>query len=339
VYRGVLRAGTALVDVRRGHRQRIRRLSRLDAGEATPVAEAVPGEIVAASGLDVSSGTTLADPAHALVIGEMHLPDPVVHRALTLIDGDPDRFARGLSKMLREDPTLRVVTDAETGETVLHGMGELHLEVVAHRLQERFGARVDLGRPTVAARQALTRAVSFDYLLKRQSGGPGLWARIVATVEPGEGLALDWQVVGGAIPTTYRPAIERGLARALSEAEPEVIGARVTVTDGAVHASDSSDVAFELAARLAFRDEVLPRAAPVRLEPWMRVVAEAPEAWQGALIQSLTMRRGRVVDAQPGRVEAEVPLARMFGYATALRSLTSGAGSFTMVFDRFDEVA
>ncbi|MEM6931840.1 MAG: GTP-binding protein, partial [Myxococcota bacterium] len=296
VYRGVLRSGASLVDVRTGRKQRIRRLFRLDAGTTVPRAEAGPGEVVAVSGLDVASGTSLADPAVRLSIGSMHVPEPVVRRALVLDHGDEERLGRGLSKLVREDPTLRVVTDPETGETVLCGMGELHLEVVATRLHQRFGVEVRLGEPTVAARQALTQAARFDHLFKRQKGGPGLWARIVGTVEPAEAFELDWAVVGGAIPTTYWSAVERGLRQALAEAEPEVVGARVVITDGATHSTDSSDVAFELAARMAFR-EVLADTAPVRLEPWVHVVAEAPEAMHGALVQSLTSRRGRIRDA------------------------------------------
>ncbi len=339
VVRGRIAPGDRLVDGGDGSRHRLRRLVQLQADQTLPVDGAVAGDVVAALGLSVPTGATLCDPAHPEVLGAMQVPRPMVERRLRLLSGAQDKLSRVLGRMVREDPSLRVHTDPETGELRLTGMGELHLDVIATRLRDDHGLDVALGPPGVRGRLALGRPVAFDQLLSKQTGGPGMYARIVGTVEPAEDFVFAWEVQGGAIESAFRSAVAAGFRDALEhEADVPVVGARVVVTDGAMHPKDSSDAAFHLCARLAFRD-VLARAEPVALQPVARVEVEAPPDRHGVVLSSLMARRGRVVQAEVGtvavRIEAEVPLSEMFGYADTLRSLTSGTGAYAMEFSHF----
>jgi len=339
VHRGRATPGLAVVDGRDGTTHRLRRLVRLHAGQSTGVDEAVAGEVVAAVGLSLATGVTLCDPEHPVVLGALQLPEPVVERRLRLRSGSMEKLSRQLGRMVREDPTLRVHTDPETGELRLTGMGELHLEVVARRLHDEHGLVVTLGPPAVRGRQALGRAVPFDHTLRKQTGGPGLYARLVGELQPCDHVELVWEVTGGSVPSDYRKAVEAGFREALAhDAEPPVLGARLVVRDGDTHVNDSSDAAFRLAARLAVR-AALAEADLAALEPIALVEVEADAEHHGTVLSSLLSRRGRVVDSHVGtvtsRVEAEVPLAAMFGYSSTLRSVTRGSGSYSVTFSHY----
>lgn len=341
LYQGTLVSGTTLSCARTGERRRISRLARLHAGKQEPVERAEAGDIVAALGLDVSSGETLCDPSHVVSVGAFHVPEPVVECALSLVSGTTEDLSKALGRFVREDPSLRVRTDAESGETRLAGMGELHLEVVATRVRDDFGCTVHLGAPRVAMRQTPTRVAAFDHVLRKQNGGPGLYARVVGRLEPAERDSFVWQVTGGAIPAEYRSAVERGFTDGLADGgalDCPVLGARVVVTDGDIHSNDSSEQAFYLAARDACR-EALARSEPALLEPWMEVVAEATVDRPGPVLALLQQRGAQVSDVVDDdgviRVSASVPLRRMFGFAGALRNVTGGTGTFSMEFARY----
>jgi len=274
-----------------------------------------------------------------VVLGALQLPEPVVERRLSLRKGSVDKLSAALGRMVREDPTLRVHTDPETGELRLTGMGELHLDVVARRLAEAHGLDVALGPPAVRGRQALGRAVPIDFTLRKQTGGPGLYGKLVGELQPCDDVELVWEVTGGSVPSTFRKAVEEGFREALEhDVEPPVLGARLIVRDGDTHPNDSSDAAFRLCARFAVR-EALAQADAIPLEPIARVEVEADAEHHGTVLSTLLQRRGRVVDTHVGpsgsRVEAEVPLAEMFGYSSVLRSATSGSGDYTLAFSHF----
>ncbi len=339
VHRGRLAPGQSLADGRDGSVHRLRRLVRLHAGQSQPVSGAGAGEVVAAVGLALPTGTTLCDPEHPLVLGAVQLPEPVVERRLSLRSGSMEKLSRALGRMVREDPTLRVHTDPETGELRLTGMGELHLDVVARRLGEDHGLGVALGPPAVRGRQALGRAVPIDFTLRKQTGGPGLYAKLVGELVPSDDVEVLWEVTGGSVPSDYRKAVEAGFREALAhDAEPPVLGARLIVRDGDTHPNDSSDLAFQLCARFAVRDAIA-KAAPILLEPIARVEVEADPAHHGTVLSSLLQRRGRVLESEVSavgsRVEAEVPLVEMFGYSSTLRSATSGSGAYSVVFSHY----
>jgi elongation factor G len=338
VYRGQLEPGMAVVDGRTGREHRIGRLGRLHGGTIENLDRAGSGEIVACFGLDLPSGTTLCDPEQPLVIGALTVPEPVVERTISLLEGEESALSKGLARLVRDDPSLRFRVDAETGETLLSGQGELHLEVAADRLACEHHVRVRLGTPTVAVRYALKRASSFEYTLSKQTGGPGQYARLVGEVRPAEGFSLQWQIVGGSVSSEYHNAIERGFREEAASGaglDWPLFGVEVIVTDGKMHDVDSSDRAFEICARAALR-QVVAQVGVVRMEPVMHVVAESPDARPGTLASLLLSREGRLLDATVtgglARVEAIVPLACMFGFSAALRSATAGAGTFAMEF-------
>ena len=335
--RGGLERGQQLVVQRTGRRVRVGRLGRLHAGRIEALESAGPGDVVAAFGLDATTGDTLTDGAELRCVS-FSLPEPVVEAKL-VTDEVPERLARGLGRLTTEDPTLRVYTDGETGELRLRGMGQLHLEIAVERLRGEHGVEARLGRPTVSMRRRITRRSGFDHLHKKQGGGPGQYARVTGWIEPSEGgFVFDWDVVGGVIPTVYRSAVESGfrelLEAGMSDGVP-VLDVRVVVTGGATHPNDSSELAFHLAARSALR-EALPEAAPVLLEPVMAVTTEADGERHGAVLGALCQRRATIRDAvQDGRrsrVEADVPLAELFGFASALRGATGGTGEYAVEF-------
>ena len=275
-----------------------------------------------------------------LTLAEMVVPQPVVEVSLTLEKGKPERLYRALGRFVREDPSLQSFTDAETGELRLRGMGELHLEIYADRLREEFDCEVTLGRPEVAHRQTLSARVDFDHLHRKQNGGNGEYARIIGYLEPSEEETFRWEVARGEIPTIYREGIRRSFMTALKEqlAQP-MIGVCVVITGGDSHSKDSSDLAFSVAVREALRQAVA-KSRPVILEPIMRVEAEVDASRNGAMLRTMMSRRGRIlftaVSGDIARAAADIPLVEMFGYAGALQSATSGSGSFTMRFERFE---
>jgi elongation factor G len=338
VYRGQLEPGMAVVDGRTGRKHRLGRLGRLHGGTTEQLDRAGAGEIVACFGLDLPSGTTLCDPQEPVVIGALTVAEPVVERTISLLEGEESALSKGLARLVRDDPSLRVRVDAETGETLLSGQGELHLEVAADRLAEEHHVRVSLGTPTVSVRYALKKASSFEYTHSKQSGGPGQYARLVGEVRPASEFSMRWEIVGGAVPSEFRSAIERGFREEAASGaglDWPLFGVEVILTDGRMHEVDSSERSFEICARAALR-QVVAQVGVVRMEPVMHVVAEAPDARPGTLASLLLSREGRLLDATVtnglARVEAIVPLSRMFGFSAALRSATAGAGTFAMEF-------
>jgi elongation factor G len=341
VVQGTLRRGERLVESRTGAVVRVGRLARLHAGDLEPLEVAAAGELVALFGADVSFGDTLCAEGISVTLELPQVPEPVVEVAVHRRSGSADALGRALARVVREDPTIRVSKDDRSGEIRMRGMGELHLEVIAERLQQRHRIEVELGPPSVAWRQSLVQRVPFDTLLKQQNGGSGHYARITGFMEPsGEHEPFTWSVEGGAIPTMYRKSVERGFADAIAAGLDDVPlhGARVVVTGGAAHSDDSSEQAFYRAARMVVR-EVLGRGPLVRLEPVMDVHLEADDAYQGAVMAAILRRRGVVTgsgtDGRSAAVDAQVPLAEMFGFSNVLRSATSGTGTFDLRFSHY----
>jgi len=343
VYQGTLTRGDTVFNTRSGKKIRVGRLVRMHADEMEDIESAAAGDIVALFGADCSSGDTLTSGARVSMTS-MHVPEPVVSLAVKPADTRAQaRLAKALRRFSKEDPTFRVLSDADTGETLIRGMGELHLDVYLERIRREFGAEVVVGQPRVAYRETIGRRVAFDYTHKKQSGGAGQFARVSGYVEQVLDSDFDFEsgVVGGNIPMQFIPSCEKGFRSALEEgpyAGFPVQGLRVVLEDGAYHRVDSSDTAFQTACRAAFRD-AYGRARPMVLEPLMLVSAEGPGEFQGDMIGSLMQRRGIIVGTTEDngfvRVDAHVPLAEMFGYATVLRSMTQGKANFTMEFARY----
>lgn len=349
VYSGVLRGGEFVVNAGRDKRQRIGRLFRMHADHREPVDELRAGEVGAAVGLgETYTGDTLADEARPIVLAPIEFPAPVVDLAITPTRRtDSDRLGRGLADLSAEDPTFLVRPNAETGDVVISGMGELHLEIIVDRLRREFGVEVATGQPQVAYRETVIGTVEHEGKLVKQTGGHGQYAHVVLLVEPagpGGGFEFRNKVVGGRVPREYIPAVERGIVEAMAEgpyARFPMVDVHVALLDGSAHDVDSSEQAFRICAATSFRDAC--RRAGIRLlEPAMEVEVTVPEADVGAVLGSLAARRGRIVALEPkGKtqiVHAEVPLAAMFGYTTELRGLTSGRGECSMRFARYEAV-
>ena len=347
LYQGRLARGDQAVNARTGKRVRIGRLVRMHAGRMEEIDSAVAGDIVALFGVPCESGDTFCAEGVRWTMAGMQVPEPVMSLALTPKDlKSRDSLGKVLARFSKEDPTFRTHVDAESGTTVIRGMGELHLEVYVERMRREYGVEVTTGAPEVAYRETVGRKAEFDYLHKKQTGGSGQYARVIGTLEPfveGDYDFVD-ALVGGTIPREYVPACDRGFREALQRGTligAPVVGVRVTLTDGAAHAVDSSDLAFRHAAIGAFR-EAYEQAAPTALEPLMRVTVETPSEFQGAVLSGLQQRRGTIVGTDEDglfcTVEAEVPLGEMFGYSTALRSRTQGKAAFTMEFARYRAV-
>jgi elongation factor G len=349
VYSGVLRGGQFVLNAGRDARQRIGRLFRMHADHREPIDELRAGEVGAAVGLgETYTGDTLASESDPLVLSPIEFPAPVIDLAIAPARRtDSDKLGRGLSDLSDEDPTFVVRPNAETGDVVISGMGELHLEIIVDRLRREFGVEVTTGQPQVAYRETVTGTVEYEGKLVKQTGGHGQYAHVVLRVEPaapGEGFEFASRVVGGRVPREYIPAVERGIIEAMAEgpyARFPVVDVRVTLLDGSAHDVDSSEQSFRACAAASFRDACR-RAGMQLLEPVMEVEVTVPEADLGTAMGSLAARRGRIVALEPrGRtqtVHAEVPLAAMFGYATEIRGLTSGRGEFTMRFARYEAV-
>ncbi len=340
IYQGRLSKGDTLWNQRSGNKIKVGRLGRMHADEMEELSAASAGDIVALFGIDCASGDTFTDGQLRAAMTSMHVPDPVIRLTVKPLDNKAQiNMSKAIGRFTREDPTFRCEVDPESGETVISGMGELHLDVYIERMRREYNARVETGAPQVAYRETITRRADFDYLHKKQTGGSGQFGRVIGYLEPAEdGTELEFvnQVRGGAIPTQFIPAVEKGLRSMMAEGSLigfPVTGLRVVVNDGKAHSVDSSEMAFQAAARGAFR-EAYSRARPQILEPIMRVVVEGPGEFQGAIIRSLMQRRGLIVgtteEAGFSVAEAEVPLAEMFGYATDLRSVTQGKAEFTM---------
>jgi elongation factor G len=351
IYSGTLRKGDTVTNVSTGKKVKVPRLVRMHAADMVDIAAAAAGDIVALFGVECASGDTFTDGSVRVALESMTVPDPVMSLAVSPASRDATaNFSKALARFQREDPTFRVASDAETGQTLISGMGELHLEIYVARLEREYGVSVDVGRPRVNYREAVTRRADFDHLHKKQSGGAGQYARVVGYIEPthggdpgapgGGGAVFARETVGNAVPPAFLPAVEKGFREAAASGAltgHPVDGVRFAITDGAAHAVDSSELAFKIAAAHAFRDAYA-AAGPVVLEPVMAVEVRAPAEFQGAVVGDLNRRKGVVsasdADGDDVVLAASVPLSAMFGYSTALRSMTQGKGEFAMAYAR-----
>ena len=347
VYQGTLAKGATVINVRTGRKIKIGRLVRMHADQMEDIAEIAAGYIGALFGIDCASGDTFVSPGLNLSMTSMYIPKPVISLAIVPKDNKAQiNMSKALNRFTKEDPTFRTYVNEETKETIIEGMGELHLEVYVERMRREYNATVETGQPQVAYRETITTRADFNYTHKKQTGGAGQYGRVAGYIEPieDEEFIFDNQVTGGSIPTQYIPSCEKGFRACLQKGpkmEFPVTGIRVVLNDGASHSVDSSEMAFSAAARGAFM-ETYPKAKPVIHEPIMKVVVESPTEFQGAVMGSLNQRRGMILGSQDEGVmcviESQVPLAEMFGYSTVLRSLTQGKAQFTMEFAAYKQV-
>jgi len=349
VYSGVIESGTGVVNSGRDKRERIGRMLLMHANHREEIKEARAGDIVALVGLkDTITGDTLCDAAKPVVLERMEFPDPVIEVAIEpKTKADQEKMSAALVKLAQEDPSFRVSTDMESGQTILKGMGELHLDIKVDILKRTYKVEANVGAPQVAYRETISKVAEIDYTHKKQSGGSGQYARIKLRFEPlqpGGGYEFENEVVGGSVPKEYVPGVEKGLEGSRNNgvlAGFPVIDFKVALIDGAFHDVDSSVLAFEIASRAAMRDG-LKKAGAKLLEPIMKVEVVTPEEYTGGVIGDLTSRRG-MINGQDSRgnanvIAAMVPLANMFGYINQLRSMTSGRAVFSMEFDHYDAV-
>ncbi|GIU84347.1 MAG: elongation factor G [Acidimicrobiales bacterium] len=350
VYSGQVRKGDQVLDTRTGRRERIGRLLEMHANDRQDIEIALTGDIAAAIGLkDVRTGDTLCSPAAPIVLESLEFPEPVIHVAVEpKTKADQDRLSKALTALSEEDPTFQVRMDEETGQTVISGMGELHLEVIVDRMLREFKVDAHVGKPQVAYRETITKPVQgVEYRHVKQTGGRGQYGHVVIDIEPsgpGGGYEFVDKITGGRIPKEYIPAVDQGIQEAMTAgvlAGYPVVDVRVTLVDGSYHEVDSSEMAFQIAGSMAFK-EAMRKAEPVLLEPVMRVEVVTPEDYMGDVIADLNSRRGRVGKMeQRGNsqvISALVPLSEMFGYATDLRSRTQGRATYTMQFDSYQQM-
>jgi len=349
VYSGVVKAGDQMLNAGKNAKQRVGRMLLMHANSREDIQEARAGDIIAFCGLKgTTTGDTLCDPNNAVVLERMEFPDPVIEVAVEpKTKADHDKMGVALARLADEDPSFRVGTDEESGQTVIKGMGELHLEIIVDRMKREFGVEANVGAPQVAYRETITREADIDYTHKKQTGGAGQFARIkcvFAPGEPGSGFVFENTVSGGNVPKEYIPAVQNGIQAASQNgviAGFPVIDFKVTLYDGAYHDVDSSAMAFETAARAAFREGIA-KAGPQLLEPVMKVEVVTPEEHMGDVIGDLNSRRGQIQGMEPRGnaqvVRAKVPLATMFGYVNDLRSMSQGRATYTMHFDCYEAV-
>ncbi len=347
IYQGSLRRGDEIVNTRSRQKVKVGRLVRMHADIMADIPEAGAGDIVALFGIDCASGDTFASPGVNVAMSSIYVPDPVISLAVAPTDKNAaDRMSKALNRFTKEDPTFRSHIDPESNETIIQGMGELHLDVYLERMRREYKAEVTTGPPQVAYRETITQRVEFDYTHKKQTGGAGQFARVSGVLEPlaRGGFEFVNEVKGGRIPREFIPACEKGFRAVLRKGQIigfPVTGVRAILKDGQYHEVDSSDIAFQTAAQGAFRQVYL-KARPQILEPLMKVSVECPSEFSGAAFASISQRRGMIVssveDGAFTRVDAEVPLSEMFGYSTVLRSLTQGKAEFTMEFLRYGRV-
>ncbi len=349
VYSGVLESATGVLNSTKDRKERIGRMLLMHANNREDVKEARAGDIIALAGLkSVTTGDTLCSPEHPVILERMDFPEPVIELAIEpKSKADQEKLGQALGRLVQEDPTFRVSTDAETGQTVIKGMGELHLEIKVDILRRTYKVEANVGAPQVAYRETLGRKAEIDYTHKKQSGGSGQFARVKLTFEPGEpgsGYSFENKIVGGSIPKEFIPGVEKGLEASRETgvlAGFPVIDFKVTLTDGNYHDVDSSVLAFEIAARAAFK-EGLAKAQCKLLEPIMKVEVVTPDDYMGDCIGDLNSRRGQIqgMNARGNAqvIDAMVPLANMFGYVNTLRSMTQGRAAYSMTFDHYAAV-
>ena len=349
IYSGVLKKGDQMVNSTKGRKERVGRMMMMHAINREEIDEAYAGDIIALAGLkETTTGDTLCDPNNQVVLETMTFPEPVIEIAVEpKSKADQEKMGLALARLAAEDPSFRVETDLESGQTIMKGMGELHLDILVDRMRREFKVEANIGAPQVAYRETISRATEIDYTHKKQTGGTGQFARVklqIDPTQPGEGYSFESKIVGGAVPKEYIPGVEKGI-KSVMDSGPlagfPVIDFKVALIDGAFHDVDSSVLAFEIATRAAMR-EGLKKAGAKLLEPIMKVEVVTPEEYTGGIIGDLTSRRG-MVQGQDSRgnanvITAMVPLANMFGYINNLRSMSSGRAVFTMLFDHYDAV-
>jgi len=349
VYSGTLSKGDSMLNSTKGNTERVGRMMMMHSNNRDEITEAFAGDIIALGGLkNTTTGDTLCDKSDPVVLETMTFPDPVVEIAVEpKTKGDQEKMSTGLARLAAEDPSFRVETDIESGQTIMKGMGELHLDILVDRLKREFKVEANIGAPQVAYRETIGHEVEHTYTHKKQSGGSGQFAEVklvITPTEPGEGYSFESKIVGGAVPKEYIPGVEKGI-KSVMDSGPlagfPVIDFKVALIDGKFHDVDSSVLAFEIAARMGMR-EGMKKAGAKLLEPIMKVEVVTPEEYTGGIIGDLTSRRGQVTGQEPRgnavAINAMVPLANMFGYINTLRSMSSGRAQFTMQFDHYDPV-
>ena len=349
IYSGIVKKGDSFLNSTKGKKERIGRMMMMHSINREEIEEAYAGDIIALAGLkDTTTGDTICDSASPVVLETMTFPDPVIEIAIEpKTKNDQEKMSAGLQRLAAEDPSFRIETDLESGQTIMKGMGELHLDILVDRLKREFKVEANIGAPQVAYRETISVEAEVDYTHKKQSGGAGQFARvkmIIKPTEPGEGYSFESKIVGGVIPKEYIPGVEKGIQSVMDSgplAGFPVIDFKVSLIDGAYHDVDSSVLAFEIAGRAALRDG-LKKAGAKLLEPVMKVEVVTPEDYTGSIIGDLTSRRGMVTGQETRGnaivVNAFVPLANMFGYINNLRSMSSGRAQFTMIFDHYETV-
>ena len=349
IYSGTLTKGGSMMNSTKGKKERVGRMMMMHSINREEIEEAFAGDIIALAGLkDTTTGDTLCDEKDSVVLETMTFPDPVIEIAVEpKTKADQEKMSQGLARLAAEDPSFRVETDLESGQTIMKGMGELHLDILVDRLKREFKVEANIGAPQVAYRETIGHEAEIDYTHKKQSGGSGQFGRVkmvISPTEPGEGYSFESKIVGGSIPKEYIPGVEKGI-KSVMDSGPlagfPVIDFKVSLIDGAYHDVDSSVLAFELAARAGMR-EGLRKAGAKMLEPIMKVEVVTPEEYTGGIIGDLTSRRGQVQGHEPRgnaiAINSNVPLANMFGYINTLRSMSSGRANFTMQFSHYDSV-
>ncbi len=348
VFSGKISAGTYVYNATKDEKQRVGRLLLMHANHRQEIKEAFAGEICAVVGLDATTGDTLSDEKNPIILEKLEFPEPVISMAVEpKTKKDQEKLSEVLNRLMKEDPTFKASSDPETGQTIISGMGELHLEIMVDRMRREFGIEVNVGKPQVAYKETIKKKAIGEGKYIRQTGGRGQYGHAIIEIEPlerGKGFEFIDDIHGGVIPKEFIPSVEKGVKQAMEQgilAGYPVVDVRVRLFDGSFHEVDSSDIAFQIAGSLAFK-EAAKKANPVLLEPIMEVEVETPEDYVGDVIGDLNSRRGKILGMEKKGVitviKAMVPLAEMFGYATTLRSLTQGRGTFIMKFSHYEEV-
>ncbi len=347
IYQGSLKKGDELVNTRARKRFKVGRLVRMHANNMEDITEGACGDIVALFGIECASGDTFCSPSLNYAMTSMFVPEPVISLAIAPKDKkSSDQMGKALNRFTKEDPTFQTFVDPESNQTIIKGMGELHLDVYIERMKREYKCEVETGMPQVAYREAITQRADFNYTHKKQTGGSGQYGRVAGYMEPCETANFEFvdMIKGGAIPNEFIPSCEKGFKSALDKGSLigfPIVNTRCVINDGASHQVDSSDIAFQLAAIGAFR-EAYEKAKPVILEPIMKVEVEGPTEFQGNIFGSINQRRGLITSSSEDghfcKVEAEVPLSEMFGYSTVIRSLSQGKAEFTMEFQKYGKV-
>ena len=347
IYQGSIRKGMELFNTRSNKRFKVGRLIRMHANSMEDISEATCGDIIALFGIDCASGDTFTENDLNIAMTSMHVPEPVISLAIKPRDRkSADSLGKALNRFTKEDPTFRTFVDPESSETIIKGMGELHLEIYIERMRREYGVELDTGMPQVAYRETITQAVAFDYTHKKQTGGAGQYARVAGIIEPNAESNYEFvdMIKGASVPSEYVPACDKGFKACLVKGKVigfPIVGVKYTINDGNSHPVDSSDIAFQHAAIGGFW-QAYEKAKPEILEPIMKVSVEGPTEFQGNILSTINQRRGVIVSSTEEtsfcRVDAEVPLSEMFGYSTSLRSCTQGKAEFTMEFLKYGKV-